>query len=441
MIFLELLIFFSTVLPLFHLINALLTRRKRTAISKTERMVTVLIPCYNEEDTVALSVRGLLQMNYRHFEVIYINDGSCDATLEKLNHLLKLKQVPDVLLCGRAVLYRSERYRNFRVIDKHNGGKSAALNIGLQLAKSDIIVTLDADSVLDPGALKVLSSAFDDPNVVAAGGVIHIMQGYDPAFYNHHYSGVRNILVSLQMLEYMKGFYIYKLSLAKQNATAIISGAFGAFKRSALLAVGGYRRTLGEDIDITMRIQKMIHRTDMKVVYLPDALCYTQCPENWHDLMRQRLRWQKGFVDCTVHHRKFLLRTFLYKSLSFHYLFEAFVIGQCSAVFTSLNYILVLGMALMNPAAAHTFFGYFVLCLAINLFYTLGAIAESRIYHRYPRGAWKKTLLAIVLDLLFYRFFNLLTYLAGTIAYFWNRGDARWHKAVRSKQSYYAADI
>lgn len=441
MIFLELLIFFSTVLPLFHLINALLTRRKQQKASVAERRISILIPCYNEEDTVALSVHGLLQMNYCHFEAIYINDGSSDGTFEKLNQLLKLKQVPDVYLCGRAKLYRSQKHRNIRVIDKHNGGKSAALNVGLRLAKSEIVVTLDADSVLDRSALKILSNAFEDPNVVAAGGAIHIMQGYDPAFYNRRYRGVRNVLVSLQMLEYIKGFYIYKLSLSKQNAIAIISGAFGAFKRSALIAVGGYRRTLGEDIDITMRIQKMIHKTGMNVVYLPDALCYTQCPENWHDLMRQRLRWQKGFVDCTVHHRKFLLRTFLYKSLSFHYLVEAFVIGQCSCIFTALNYLLVLAFALVSPAIAQTFIIYFVLCAVLNMLYTLGAITISRKYHRYPHGAWKKILLAVLLDVLFYRFFNLFTYSAGTLAYFWNRRDARWNKVARSKQCCCVMDL
>ena len=107
------------------------------------------------------------------------------------------------------------------------------------IARAEIVVTLDADSVLDRDALTVLSNAFADPNVVAAGGTIHIMQGYDPAFYKRRRWGViRNMLVSLQMLEYIKGFYIYKYSLAKQNAIAIISGAFGAFKRSVLIAAG-----------------------------------------------------------------------------------------------------------------------------------------------------------------------------------------------------------
>ena len=407
MILLELLIFFSTVLPLFHLFNALLTRRKRVKPESQEHRVSILIPCYNEEDTVALSVRGLLQMNYHNFEAIFINDGSSDATLEKLTQLLKLREVTSIRLNGRATLYRSERFRNFRVIDKRNGGKSSALNAGLKIAKAEIIVTLDADSVLERDALRVISSAFVDPDVVAAGGAIHIMQGYDPAFYNRRYRGVRNILVSLQMMEYLKGFYIYKLSLARQNAIAIISGAFGAFRRSALLVAGGYRRTLGEDIDITMRIQKLIHKTKMKVVYLPDALCYTQCPESWHDLLRQRLRWQKGFVDCTVHHRKFLLRTFLYKSLSFHYLVEAFVIGQCSCLFTSLNYILVAVLAFTHPLSAHTFLVYFAICIVLNLFYTFGAILVAQKYHHYPSGAWKKKLLAMLLDALFYRYFNL----------------------------------
>lgn len=433
MVLLELLIFFSTILPLFHLINAFLTRKKHMISNCAERKVSILIPCYNEEDTVSLSIHGLLQINYRNYEAIYINDGSNDGTLQKLDDLLKLKRMPEVLLNGRATVYRSEKYRNFCVIDKHNGGKSDALNAGIKIAKSEIIVTLDADSILDKNAIKILNNAFEDPNVVAAGGAIHIIQGYDQGLYNHRYKGLRNTLVSLQMLEYIKGFYIYKLSLSKQNATAIISGAFGAFKRSALTAVGGYRRTLGEDIDITMRIQQMIHNTKMKVLYIPEALCYTQCPENWHDLLRQRLRWQKGFVDCTMHHKKFLLQTFLYKSLSFHYLVEAFVIGQSSCIFTALNYLLIPALVVLYPGSAQVFVFYFLLCLLLNLLYTAGALSVSRKYHRYPKGSWKKILRAILLDMLFYRYFNLFTYMAGTVSYFWNRRNANWNKVARSK--------
>jgi cellulose synthase/poly-beta-1,6-N-acetylglucosamine synthase-like glycosyltransferase len=419
-------------MPLFHLFNALLTRRKqRIADGLSEKKVSIIIPCFNEEDTVALSVRGLIHMDYRHYEAIYINDGSTDGTFEKLMQLLMLKPVPGVRL-HEATLYQSEKYRNFRVIDKPNGGKSAALNMGLLIARCEIVVTLDADSVLDRNAMKIINSAFEDPTVVAAGGAIHIMQGYDPSFYRGRYRGFRNALVSLQMLEYIKGFYIYKLSLAKQNAMAIISGAFGAFRRTALVSVGGFRNTLGEDIDITMRIQQMIHNTKMKVLYLPEALCYTQCPENWRDLLRQRLRWQKGFVDCTVHHRKFLLRTFLFKSLSFHYLVEAFVVGQMSCIFTALNYLLLIALALIYPSSLLTFLFYFILCIIINILYTLGAMLMSSRYHHYPRGSWKKKLMAVVLDVLFYRFFNLITYTAGTVSYFWNRRDTRWYKAARS---------
>lgn len=434
MILLELLIFFSTILPLFHLLNAFFSRRKRMELDQVERRVSILIPCYNEEDTVSLSVRGLLNMHYRDFEAIYINDGSTDDTLEKLNQILNLKLVQNVHLGGRATLYRSQRYRNFLVINRRNGGKSAALNSGLMVARSEIIVTLDADSILERNSLKVICTAFGDPSVVAAGGSIHIMQGYDPDLYQNRWGFVRRTLVSLQMLEYIKGFYIYKHSLAKQNAIAIISGAFGAFKRSALISAGGYRRTLGEDIDITMRIQRIIHNTKLKVLYLPEALCYTQCPESWHDLIRQRLRWQKGFVDCTVHHRKFLLRTFLYKSLSFHYLVEAFIIGQCSCLFTSVNYLLVIALALTQPVTLHIFLFYFLLCVLLNLLYTVGALLVSRRYHRYPHGAGKKMLAAIVFDALFYRYFNLFTYLAGTVAYLWNSRDARWNKVARSKE-------
>lgn len=437
----EIFIFLSTILPIFHLVNALLNRKKQNlcpACNK-ERMFSILIPCYNEEDIVEISVDGLLALDYRNFEAIYINDGSADNTLTVLDQALELKEIlsPPLNLEGVKKVYQSRKFSNFFVIDKEQGGKGAALNSGILYARADLIVTLDADTVLRGDALGYMNRAFEDQEVVAAGGSIHIMQGYNPAYLFSQLKFISSLLVTLQILEYLKGFYIYKMSLSRQQAMAIISGAFSVFKKDMLLFVGGYRNTLGEDIDITMRIQKMIHKTGQKILYLPEALCYTQCPENWHDLKKQRIRWQKGFVDCALYQKWFLLKTFLFKSLSFHFLVEAVLVGFCSCLFTILSYIFVIILAFGDNHAIFVFAIYFVFCAGFNVIYDVSAITVSVKYNQYPRAIMKKMGLAIVIDIFFYRYFTLIMYLGGTVSYFWHHGENNcWNKISRNKSKF-----
>jgi biofilm PGA synthesis N-glycosyltransferase PgaC len=438
----ELLIFLSTVFPIFHLCNALLTFRKQQAGPPCpEKEFSILIPCFNEEDTVGVSVAGLLKMNYAQFEAIYINDGSTDNTFDVLDAALDLKKIRKPHRCPAEIraVYRSKRHKGFYVIDQQNGGKSSALNTGIAFAKADLVVTLDADSVLKKDALCYMNRAFEDRDVVAAGGAIHIMQGYDPAYLQNRFERKRGMLVTLQILEYIKGFYIYKMSLSKQRATAIISGAFGVFRKDILRRAGKFRRSLGEDIDITMRIQQLIQKTGQKILYLPEALCYTQCPENWHDLKKQRLRWQKGFIDCAVHQKRFLLKTFTFRSVSFHFLVEALLVGVCSCLFTIYTYAFVAVLAFGNVHTVFVFLIYYAFCLVFNVLYSAGALIISAKYHHYPKSIMKKMGLAILMDILFYRYFNLIMYLGGTFLYFWNRnGNHSWNKVARNKREYYA---
>ena len=453
MILIELLIFLSTILPLFHLINALAMRRRRKTEPPVDlRPMSILIPCYNEEDTIDISISGLLAMDYPRFEAVYINDGSCDGTMQALQAALDLEPAGEDLpplearmhsvFAGRTRhlgirgIYRSRRHENFFVIDKINGGKSSALNAGIRFAHHGLIVTLDADSVLEKTALYRMNRAMSCPDAVAAGGSIHIMQGYERGYLTKHMDSRRRMLITMQILEYLKGFYIYKLSLARQNATAIISGAFGVFTKDILLRAGGFRRTLGEDIDITLHIQQMIHKTKQKLVYLPDALCYTQCPENWRDLIKQRIRWQKGFVNCVQHYWRFLLRTVLTKSLSFHFFIEALLVGISSCLFTLFTYAFIVVLAFGDRHTAAVFGIYFGAGVMFCILYSLCAILISVRYNRYPGAILKKALAAILLDILFYRFFNLLMYLGGTVSYFWNRSTRhRWNKVARSKRA------
>jgi cellulose synthase/poly-beta-1,6-N-acetylglucosamine synthase-like glycosyltransferase len=395
--------------------------------------MSILIPCYNEQDAVEVSVKGLLQVDYHSYEVIFINDGSSDATMQAFNNLLDLEWIPNSPK-GLKAVYRSRRYTHIWVLDQRNRGKSAALNAGMLFAKNNIIVTLDADSLLERDALKVLSHTFADKNVAAAGGAIHIMQGY--SCFGRRYRLTRMTpIIALQLLEYLKGFYVYKLSLAKQNAIAIVSGAFGAFRKDLLEQAGGYRHTLGEDIDITMRIQRMIHKTQKKVVYVPQALCYTQCPETWRDLRRQRIRWQKGFIDCAVYHKRFLLKTFLTKALSFHFFVEALLVGICSCVFTVLSFAALL---LTDRSDVMIMFViYQMISILLAILYSLCAVYISSRYHSYPKGSWPMILLALGLDILFYRWLTIFWYLGGTLAYFWSCCSRKdWNKVARSKKDF-----
>lgn len=461
MIFIELFIFLSTILPMFHLINALVTRKEKNFIAlKKRKMMSILVPCYNEEDTIALSIKGLLAMDYNNFEAVYINDGSIDDTFKILCKTLELEKLHMANLFLNSyvskhetffrrtsnmkikAIYKSKLYKNFFVIDKQNGGKSDSLNAGICFAESKIIVTLDADSVLERTALDRMNGVFCDENVVAAGGSIHIMQGYDPSYLDGRVRRKQKNLITMQILEYLKGFYIYKISLAKQKATAIISGAFGVFTKEILVSAGGFRKTLGEDIDITICIQQMIHKTRKRIVYLPNALCYTQCPESWGDLVKQRIRWQKGFVNCVIYYRRFLLKTLFTKSLSFHFFIEAMLVGVCSCLFTVFTYAFVVALAFSDFHTVGVFGIYFAFGIAFSVVYSLVAILISLKHNRYPRSILKKVASAILIDIFFYRFFNLFMYLSGTIGYFWSREkNNKWNKVRRSKCEFNVSNI
>lgn len=440
MIIIELLIFLSTLLPIIHFFNAVLAKKEYSGDNAAcNKRMSIIVPCFNEEDAVPASVCGLLNMDYKEFEAIYVNDGSKDKTLAVLNDMLHLEQVFQNNPHPHSIkaIYRSGKHPNFYVIDKQNGGKSEALNAGVYFASSELIVTLDADSVLKNDALHYMNNAFEDSDVVAAGGAIHIMQGYDALYLENKLDAKRRCLITLQLLEYLKGFYIYKLSLSKQKAMAIISGAFGVFRKGILLKAGGFRKTVGEDIDITIHIQQLIHKTRQRIVYLPNALCYTQCPENWRDLRKQRIRWQKGFIDCVIHYKKFLIKTFLIRSLSFHFLLEALVIGICSCLFTILTYVFVFVLAFCSPEAVGVFFEYYLFCLGFNIAYSICAIVVCAKFNWYPKPTIRKAAQAIFMDILFYRYFNLFMYIAGTFMYFWSyRTIHNWNKVERNKRAF-----
>lgn len=435
-----LLFFFCTLLPLFHMFHALPMfgpPKKRRRPKVKEQGMSIIIPCYNENRILETTLKGLQQVDYKNKEVIFVNDGSTDDTLDVLDQLLDIVPIEyegELPIEHKPILgiYQSRIDPNIYVIDKVNGGKADALNAGCNFAQHEIIVTLDADSILDKQALKEVNLAFYRKEVVAAGGMVHILQGKSM---KDLLINQKKWLVRLQIFEYLKGFYIYKSSLARLNALAIISGAFGVFRRSILVHdLKGYRETLGEDIDITLRFQQWILKhPGSKMLFIPEAVCYTECPESWRDLFKQRVRWQKAFVDCVLYYWRFLVKTVFTHAVSFFFLFDAFFMGTVATMITTAVFIALL--LVPNTDIIQNLTAYLIGSIVLNFIYNLYTLYIS--YHHgvsFQGGSQFRLLLLLFIDVLFYRFVILFYILYGTFAYAFNSKD--WSKVARSGRQY-----
>lgn len=427
--------------PILHSIHCLPFFQKKPANEMTnkgvENGISILIPCYNEEGIIETSVESMKSLSYSQTEVVYINDGSSDRTLILLNKLLKLtpeyKDMLETLDYQEVkMLYRSELYPHILVVDKVNGGKADALNAGIEYSGKPIVITLDADTVLDDSSLLAVNKVFRDDDVVAAGGMVHVLQTKTP----HEELSLKktNTLVRAQALDFLKAFYVNKIALSRFQALAVISGAFGIFTREVLLDVGGYRTTIGEDIDITLKVHQYISKLKgKKIVLIPEAVCYTELPENYRDLFKQRVRWQKAFVDCLIYFSSYLFRSFFTKPVSFFYILEGFLSGTLAV------YIMT-GALVYNLLDGEVFSLTFILIYTLYIFilgfiYNMVAVGMS---DRYGYNFEEKDTLRLVgvifYDIFVYRFITIFAVIYGTIEYFFNKKS--WNKVKRTGRDY-----
>ena len=279
--------------------------------------ISILAPAYNEAETIVDSVRSLLSQRYPAFEIIVINDGSTDRTLDALKRAFSLEPVHrDCEHALEHALVRStfatRLHPNLLVIDKQNGGKADALNAGLNHACNAIFCSMDADSILEPDALLRAVQPFvaDPERVIAAGGTVRIANGCRVRGGRvTEYRLPRNPLALLQTIEYMRAFLMARLAWSRVDALTIISGAFGLFKRNAVLEAGGYTRGLvGEDMEMVVRLHRY-HREqkrDYRIAFVPEPVCWTEAPETLQALSRQRRRWQRGSLETFAMHRAML---------------------------------------------------------------------------------------------------------------------------------------
>lgn len=282
------------------------------AYSGLEPAISILVPAYNEETTIAAALRSMLQLSYSEFEIIVVNDGSKDNTLEVLKREFGLLPFPEayrVQIPTQPIrgIYRSTQHRNLRVIDKDNGGKADSLNAGINAARYPLFCGVDADSILQRDSLqRVVRPFLSDPDIVATGGTIRVANGCEIS--DGFLTGVglpRNPWALFQVVEYLRAFLFGRLGWSSLHAMLIISGAFGLFKTGVVIAVGGYRtNTIGEDMELVVRMHHHLRerRIPYKVAFVPDPVCWTEVPEDHKTLKNQRVRWQRGLSESLTSH-------------------------------------------------------------------------------------------------------------------------------------------
>lgn len=269
--------------------------------------ISILTPAYHEERVIVGLVESLLQLEYSNYEIIVINDGSIDRTLELLQTHFALE-----LISQTPRIYRSKSYPNLRVLDQENGGKANALNAGIALADAEIFCVVDADSILQRDSLLAIVQPFlEDPSTIASGGAVRVANGCEIKNGFLVQTGMpQSFLAKLQVLEYIRSFHFGRIAWSQWNALMLISGAFSVFKKEAVLRVGGYETgTLGEDMELVVRLHRHYRSAQIpyRISFVPDPICWTQVPEDIKTLRNQRIRWQHGLGESLSANRRLLL--------------------------------------------------------------------------------------------------------------------------------------
>jgi cellulose synthase/poly-beta-1,6-N-acetylglucosamine synthase-like glycosyltransferase len=360
-----------------------------------ELPVTLLAPAYNEEATCVESARSLLTLRHPSYEIIVVNDGSTDGTLTRLSNEFELESAPRAPMSEIATeqvrnVYRSRQHPNLWVVDKENGGKADALNAGLNYCITPLFCAVDADSLLEPDALTKISRPFlEDAATTAVGGVIRIVNGCSVEAGRVTRVGLpRSSLARFQVLEYLRAFLWGRMGWDALGATLIVSGAFGMFRRSSVVEVGGYATdTVGEDMELVVRLHRHLREAGRRyrVVLVPDSVAWTECPETLGSLGRQRDRWQRGLVESLVRHRRMLLnpRYGRIGMLAYPYFF---LLEMCGPLIEGVGYVTFALALLLGTASIPFVIAFLAVSFAFGIALSIATVGlEEMVFPRYPR--------------------------------------------------------
>lgn len=362
--------------------------------------LTLIVPAYNEERVIVESVQSMLGLGYPRLDIVVVNDGSSDATLQRLLRSFSLRNSevrPTGELSTRPVrgFYLSTTEPRLVVIDKENGGKADALNAGINFCQAPYFLAVDADSLLEPEALTYsLRPILEDPDrVVAVGGIVRGVNGsiVDAGRVRRPQLQL-NFWVIMQVIEYLRSFLGGRAGWSMINGLLVVPGAFGLFQKAACIKVGGYSlETVTEDLELIVRLHRYSRdrKLEWRVLFAPDAVCWTEMPTTAAVLARQRMRWHEGLWQTVRIHKSMLFRT------------RYGVVGMCSLPYQVLvemfgPFVELSGMIVMPICFLFGLLNVwaFVMYLALAFFFgvilSLFSLLIDQTHfprHRFPRDA------------------------------------------------------
>lgn len=409
-------------------------------LSEYTKPVSILVPAYNESAGIYGSIRSLLSIEYPEYEVIIINDGSTDDTLEKLTErfqLVKINRVYRKLLETKSIkgIYQSKLYPHLVVLDKENGGKADALNAGINCSRYPYFCSLDGDSIIERNAfLKVLKPIIEsDDEVIASGGSVRIANGCEIQNGELIKVGLsRKPIVLMQVIEYLRAFLTGRVGLSQNNLLLIVSGAFGVFSKKWVVEAGGYAHTVGEDMELVVRLHRFMKekKVNKKIMYVPDPVCWTEAPDSIMFLRRQRKRWHRGLFDSLWKHKRLMFNP-KYGSIGLFSMPYFFFIEFLGPFVELLGYILLIISIFTGSIQIEYGILFFLLSLIYGSIYSMAAVLlEEWSMEKYPKVRHFAILFLMSLtETLWYRPLTVLWRVEGMIeAIFGKKG---WGEMVR----------
>jgi len=407
--------------------------------------LSLIAPAYNEGKTIRENVQSLLSLNYNHYEVVVVNDGSKDNSLEVLIHAFDLEQAQlhyEEKIKAKEVkaVYKSKNpaFKKLIVVDKYNGGKADALNVGINISSNPYIVCIDVDCVLQKNALLVLAKPFlekSEVRVIATGGVVRIANSC--IIKEGHLLEIqapRKLLPRVQVIEYLRAFLLGRMAWNKLDGLLIISGAFGMFDKEITIKAGGYNhKTVGEDMELIVRMQRYMIETKQKylVSFIPDPLCWTEAPETFSILRKQRSRWTRGTMETLWMHRKMFFNP-KYRILGLLSIPYWFIFEYMAPIIEFSGFIITFLLAVTGILSWKFFLLLllFVYCFAVMIsFFAL--LAEEFTYSQYRRITdINKLLVGAILEPFYFHVFTVYAALKGN----WEkiRGNKGWGDMIRT---------
>jgi cellulose synthase/poly-beta-1,6-N-acetylglucosamine synthase-like glycosyltransferase len=383
----------------------------------------------------------MLKLDYGHYEIIVVNDGSKDNTSEVMREKFEMYLVPPAFPVNIPTekvrgYFKSKKYDNLLFIDKENGGKADALNCGINASKFAYFLALDADTLIaKDGLLRAMTTLLVEKDVVAVGGTIGVIN--DCTFKNGVVSKVnfpKSMLAGIQIVEYMRAYLFGRVGWNYIGGNMIISGAFGLFDKQTVLECGGYLAdTVGEDMELTVRIHhnEKIRGNPYKVYCLPDTVAWTEVPEDINVLARQRERWHRGLLDALYRH----------KGMAFNprygvigtFAFPFFIFGELLSPFIEfLGWMIFIGALVFNIVDYNFFALFFVASVGFSLILTTTSMLLTQVslgqYH--TKVDFLKMIIYVILENFGYRQLTLIWRLKGFYKYL--IGDKTWGEMTRT---------